>query len=275
MGDLERSWLDSRDKGPEALSSVIESTLAVRRAEAMQHFDDVAKGMKFHLPSPDQLKPFATRIARALCSLPPVADGESFRIALSEIFGAAVQIVAEKPNGQSRRPNHTLKNRFEKKGRIIYAFDDHIRRMLLHDCSLLPDVQVAEKSEIARFFPAECWQYGARSLEQGGRMIALGLKSQPGRFRIPACRHQLLFLLRYHSAVPEHSRVRIRIRHLDQDLYLQEIWQSESFLWVTVLPSANDVTELELIREVITPSGQCELNSGGLEVVFVGAFEIE
>jgi SAM-dependent methyltransferase len=275
MEDLERSWFDTRDKGPEALSSDIESTLAVRRAEAMRHFDEVAKGMKFHLPSPDQLKPFAKRIARALCSLPPVADQESFRIALSEIFGAAVQIVAEKPNDQSSRPTHTLENRFEKKGRIIYTFDDRIRRMLVHDRSLLPDIQVAGKSETERFFPPECWQYGVRSLEDGGRIIALGLRSQPGRVRIPACRHQLLLVLRYYTLVPEHSRVRIRIRHLEQDIYLQEIWQSESFLCVTVLQSSNDVAVLELIREVITQSGQCERNSGGLEVGFVGAFEIE
>src|SRR5262245_26707130 len=50
MGDLERSWLKRRDKGPEHLSSVIESSLAVRRDEAMHYFDEVAKGMKFHLP---------------------------------------------------------------------------------------------------------------------------------------------------------------------------------------------------------------------------------
>jgi SAM-dependent methyltransferase len=275
MGDLETCWLNSRDKGPGELSNIIESTLASRRAEAMQYFDNVAKAMEFHLPSPDQLHPFATRIARALCDLPPVASQEPFRIALSEIFGAAVQIVAEKPNHGSRRPTHTLKNGFEKRGGITYAFDEHIRRILLDDCSLLPDIQVAGETEITKFFPAECWRYGVRRFEDGHRMVDLGLRSQPGRFRIPACRHELLFVLRYHSMVPEHSRVRIRIRHRDQDLYLQEIWQSGTFLCVTLLQPANEVTVLEFIREIITPSGQCELKSGGVEVVFAGAFEIE
>lgn len=63
MGDLEKFWLDSRQKGPENLSNAIESTLVERRATAMQYFDDVAEGMQFHLPSPEQLGPFAKRIA--------------------------------------------------------------------------------------------------------------------------------------------------------------------------------------------------------------------
>ena len=59
----------------------------------MKHFDEAAEGMQFHLPSPDQLQPFAQRIAQALCSLPPVSEQEAFRTALSEIFGAAVQFI--------------------------------------------------------------------------------------------------------------------------------------------------------------------------------------
>jgi SAM-dependent methyltransferase len=275
MGDLEKFWLDSRQKGPENLSNAIESTLVERRATAMQYFDDVAEGMQFHLPSPEQLGPFAKRIAKSLCSLPPVSDQETFRTALSEIFGAAVQIVAEKPNGQLHRPNHILKGGFEKKGDIIYAFNDRIRRILLHDCSLLPDIQAADQNEIANFFPADCWQFSAHGAEQGKPIVTLILKSQPGRFNIPPCTQKLLFVLRYHCAVPEGRHVRIRIQHLDRQLYLQRIWQSESLLWVTLLPSTNSIIVLDLLREVIAPNGECELNAEGLAIAFAAAFPVE
>ena len=275
MGDMEKFWLDNRSKGPDLLSGIIESTLRDRRAEAMKHFDEVAEGMQLHLPSPDQLPPFAKRVAQALCSLPPDSDQEGFRTALSEIFGAPVQVIAEKPNRQLDRPNQTLKGCFEKKDDIIYAFDDHIRRILLHDRSLLPDIQVANKDEIANFFPAEHWQYTARNAEGGRPIATLGLNSQPGRFKIPGCGHKLLLVLRYYCVVPEQCNVCIRIEYLDRQLYLERIWQSESLLCVALLPATDDIIVLDLFREVTGPSGKRELTSGGLEIAFVGAFQVE
>ena len=56
----------------------------------MKHFDEVAKGMQFHLPSPDQLQPLAQRVAQALCLSHLFPRMESYRTALSEIFGATV-----------------------------------------------------------------------------------------------------------------------------------------------------------------------------------------
>ena len=275
MGELEKFWLDSRHKGPENLSNIIESTLAERRATAMQYFDDVAEGMQFHLPSPEQLRPFAQQIAQSLCNLPSVSDQERFRTALSEIFGAAVQIIVEKPNGQAHRRNPALQDGFEKKGGIVYAFNDRIRRILLHDCSLLPDIQAADENEIANFFPADCWKFSAQGAEQGRPIVTLMLKSQPGRFNIPPCQQKLLIVLRYHCAVPEGGHVRIRIQHRDRQLYLERIWQSESLLWVAILPSANDVTGLDLFREVTGPNGEYESNSQGLAIAFVGAFPVD
>jgi hypothetical protein len=275
MGKLEKFWLDSRHKGPENLSNIIESTLAERRARAMQYFDDVAEGMQFHLPSPEQLRPFAKQIAQSVCSLPPVSDQETFRTALSEIFGAAVQIIVEKPNGQAHRRSPALQDGFEKKGGIVYAFNDRIRRILLHDCSLLPDIQAADENEIANFFPADCWQFRAQGAEQGRPIVTLMLKSQPGRFNIPPCRQKLLIVLRYYCAVPEGGHVRIRIHYRDRQLYLERIWQSESFLWVAILPSANDVAGLHLFREVAGPNGEYESNSEGLAIAFAGAFPVD
>ena len=275
MGDLEKFWLDSRSKGPDLLSGIIESTLTELRAEAIKHFDEVAEGMQLHLPSPGQLQPFAKRVAQALCSLPPDSDQEGFRTALSEIFGAAVQIIAEKPNRQVDRPNQTLKGRFEKKDDVIYTFDDRIRRILLYDRSLLPDLQVASESEMANFFPADHWQHTMRDADGRAPITALGLKSQSGRFRFPGCGHKLLLVLRYYCVVPEHCAVRIRIQHLDRQIYLQRVWQSESLLCVAVLPSTNDTIELDLFREVMTPNKEWEGNSGGLEIAFAGAFQVE
>lgn len=275
MGDLEKFWLDNRSKGPDFLSDIIESTLRERRADAMKHFDKVAEGMQLYLPSPGQLQPFAKRVAQALCSLPPDSDQEGFRTALSEIFGAAVQIIAEKPNRQFDRPNQTLKGGFEKKDDVIYAFDDRIRRILLCDRSLLPDLQVATESEIATFFPTDHWQYTARNAEEGRPITTLGLNSQSARIKIPGCGHKLLLVLRYYCVVPEQCDVRIRIQHLDRQLYLERIWQSESLLCVALLPATNDIIVLDLFREVSAANGKPELTSGGLALAFIGAFQIE
>jgi SAM-dependent methyltransferase len=275
MGELEKSWLDNRHEGPEFLSNIIELTLLERRAEALKDFDEVAEGLLFHLPSAGQLRPFAKRIAQALCDLPSVSDREAFRTALSEIFGAAVQIVAQKPNVEVERSNYILKDGFEKQGDIIYTFDDRIRRVLLHDCSLLPDIQVANEKAISKFFPADCWQYNARTAEEAKPITTLTLKSQPGRFNLPACRHKLLLVLRYYCMVPEQTNVRVRIQHLDRELYQQRIWQSESLLWVTLLPCSDETMELDLFREVITRNGEWEPNCEGLEVAFIGAFQIK
>jgi hypothetical protein len=76
----------------------------------------------FHLPSPEQLRPFAQQIAQSLCSLPPVSDQETFLTALSEIPGAAVQIIVEKPNGRTPAQS-VLQDGLEKDG-IVYAFND-------------------------------------------------------------------------------------------------------------------------------------------------------
>ena len=275
MGDLERSWVDSRHRGPESLSKIIGEDLAQRCAEAMKHFDEVARGMQFHLPSPDQLQPLAQRVAEALCRLPPVSEVEAYRTALSEIFGAAVQLIAEKPNEQFQRPDISLRNGFAEKDGIIYAFDDRIRKILLHDCSLLPDIQVANGSDIANFFPTDGWQYCVRAAEEGISIITLALISQPGRLNIPGCQHQLLFVLRYSCMVPENSHVRLAIRHLDREIHVQHIWQSESLLWVELLPCANEAITLDVFREVIATNGKCELKAEGFEVAFVGAFQIE
>ena len=274
MGELENSWLDNRHKGFDYLSNIIESTLVERRAAAIRHFDQLAEGLQFQLPSPDQLQPFAKRVAQALCSLPPVSDQEAYRTALSEIFGAAAQIVAEKPHGPLPRANHTLKDGFEEKDGITYAFGDRVRRILLHDSSLLPDIQVANENEIANFFPAGSWQCNTRVTEEGRPITTLTLKSQPGRFKIPACGHKLLLVLRYYCMAPEHCKVRVKIQHLDRQLYLQQIWQSESRLCVALLPPTDDMVVLDLFREVIAESGEWELNSEGLEVAFVGAFQV-
>jgi SAM-dependent methyltransferase len=275
MGDLERSWLDNRSKGFEDLSRIIELDLAERHAEAMKHFDDVAEGMGFYLPSLDQLQPFAQRIAQALCNLPLASDQETFRTALSEIFGAAVKIVAEKPYRQFDRPDHILNDRFETKDDVIYTFDDRVRKILLHDSSLLPDIQVANEDEIANFFPTDHWKYSSRVAEGGRPIITLGLKSQPGRFQIPGCGHKLLLVLRYYCMVPKHGDVRVRIQHLDRQLYLQRIWQSESLLCVALLPPTNETIVLDLFREVFAPNGERELSSEGLAISFTGAFQIE
>lgn len=275
MGDLEKFWLDSRSKGPDLLSGIIESTLMDRRAEAMKHFDEVAEGMQLHLPSPGQLQPFAKRVAQALCSLSPDSDQEGFRTALSEIFGAAVQIIAEKPNRQLDRPSQTLKSGFAKKDDVVYAFDDRISRILLYDRSLLPDIQVASETEIANFFPADHWQYTAPSAEEGRPIATLGLISQPGQIKIPGSGHKQLLVLRYYSVVPEHCDVRIRIQHLDRPLYLERIWQSDSLLCVALLPSTRDIIVLDLFREVSASNGERELSSEGLAIAFVGAFQIE
>lgn len=275
MGDLEKSWLDNRHRGSDFLSNLIESNLKDGRAEAMKHFDEVAEGMQFHLPSPDQLQAFAQRVAESVCSLPPASDEVAYRTALSEIFGAAVQIIAEKPNGQFQRPDRALKDGFEEKDGIVYAFEDRIRRILLHDSSLLPDIQVASEREMANFFPADRWQYCGRVADEGRSIVTLALISQPGRLTIPGRQPRLLLVMRYSCMVPEHSRVRIAIRHLDREIYVQHIWQSESFLWVTRLPSCDGTVVLDLFREVITLNGKSELNPEGFEVAFIGAFEIE
>jgi SAM-dependent methyltransferase len=275
IGDLERGWIENRHQGLAVLVNTIESNLMERRAEAMKHFDKAADGMQLYLPSPHLLRPFAQRIAQALCNLPPVSDEETFRTALSEIFGAAVQIVAEKPNGASRQSNRTLKDGLEEKDGIIYALDERIRKILLHDCSLLPDVQSADEHQIANFFPADCWQYCVRVAEEGSPIITLSLISQPAQINIPGCRHRLLFVLRYSCSVPEHCHVRIQIRYLDRQLYVEQIWQAGSYLWVALLPTGNEPIVLDLLREVIAPNGECELNSEGFEVAFTGAFQIE
>jgi hypothetical protein len=199
----------------------------------------------------------------------------AYRTALSEIFGAAVQLVAEKPDDQFNRPDHTLKDGFDEKDGIIYTFDDRIRRILLHDCSLLPDIQVANGNDIANVFPADRWQYCVRKAEEGGSIITLALISQPGRLNIPRCQHQLLFVLRYFCTVPENSHVRIAIRHLDREIHSQHIWQSESLLWVELLPCANEAITLDVLREVVATNGKCELNSEGFEVAYIGAFQLE
>ena len=69
--------------------------------------------------------------------------------------------------------------------------------------------------------------------------------------------------------------MRIRIHYRDRQLYLERIWQSESFLWVAILPSANDAAGLDLFREVAGPNGEYESNSEGLAIAFVGAFPVE
>jgi hypothetical protein len=69
--------------------------------------------------------------------------------------------------------------------------------------------------------------------------------------------------------------VRIRIQHRDQQLYLERIWQSESLLWVAILPAANDVTGLDLFREVTVPTGEYETSPEGLAIAFAGAFPVD
>lgn len=275
LGELERSWIENRHLDSESLANIIERDLVERRVEALQHFDEMAKGMQFNLPELSQLQPLAQEVARALCKLPPESDGRQFRIGLSEIFGAAVQLVAEKPAGQVHRPEKDLREAFEEKDGIIYAFDSRIRRLLLHDSSVVPDIQIASEKEIAQFFPPDCWQYCARIADEGSRIVTLALVAQSGRIIIPGGQRPLLIVLRYSCVVPEHRHVRIRIRQLERELYLQKLWQFESLLWVAVLPSTSDPTVLDVVREVVAPNGESELNSEGFEVAFAGAFQIE
>jgi SAM-dependent methyltransferase len=275
MGELENLWLENRHKGREHLSNLIEFDLEERCATALRSFDDVAAGMGFQLPSHEQLRPFAQRIAQSLCRLPAVSDQEVFRIALSEIFGAAVQVTVEKPRGEARRRARVLRRDLETKDGIAYDFAPRIRRVLLHDCSLLPDIQLAPESKIANFFPAEHWHYTSKEDPHSKNIITLGLKSQGGRLLIPPCSQKVLIVLRYYCAVAEGCPVRIRIQHGHHLLYLQRVWQSESLLWVEMLPFAHEGIELCIAREVIGQSGECQTTAGGIAIAFAGAFPVD
>jgi len=292
MGELEKQWIDNRDKPASELAHMIETSLIEKRRIAIDSMSDVARGLGFTLPSVDEIKSFAERVASLVRGLPD-GSAQAFRKELAKLFGASVRVVAKKGLLRSETRGSIfdgLLNKLQKKekrndnlgqGRfrrqcpqhhgIYYAFPQDLSELLLSHRSVLPDIQNADARQISLAFPAPCWSFHTDT----NGLKCLALCSQSGGILIPAAGNQdLLLILRLYAAADKRGPYAVAVAYDKTELFTSDGWQCESFLFYDIFRVNDTHSQLviNVVRRWLDAQSQHDSVAGTLTVSFAAAF---
>ncbi len=252
MGSLENSWLQHAHLGAPALAEIIRKDLERALRSAAPALDRVSIGLGCGLPGTDDIEVLAKEVAERIAELPPRSDDVLYRASLSEIFGAAVRVIARKPGTGARPAGRDFKREYECRDGVYITFDDETREIVLADHSLLPDIRPSSSEDLMRFYHSSDWDL----LQSEGGDARLTLAHQPGRISLPSSGEPRLLIVNLSLSYLENVPCRLSIRQDGREIYSHLLWRPESFLCVAeVEPShAISVQELEVCCEEVSSS---------------------
>lgn len=277
MGDLEWSWVRQAGLGHLRLSKQIAADLLSRIDQAIPCFDDISKGLGYSLPTDFEVYELANGVATQIVNLPPESHVLDFRRALSEIFGAAIQLVVTKPQipGLIRNPAHFNRSVIHDDG-VFFAFPPSVSRFLMSQNSLLPNIQSSSPNELAPFFSSDMWARSSTG-PQDNPVINLSTQLPHAKISFPAdslLPGAYLIALRIYSAPLAGDHIQFQLKMADTILNETTIWKPDSFLVTAVFEVPYDVTcdSISIVSQTVKPNG--DLVSANLVLVLAHLFRV-
>ena len=278
IGFHEKNWLENKGLELFDLKEYLKTYLFTKVNEIKPYLTDYNKRMGFHLPSSDEIINLSEKVSVMLKSIPKEND-EKYRIKLAEIFGAEVRIIAQKSNAdfvngllsrkiqnskisklasklffiqqKASNPQHMFLKHAgcEQKDGIYYCLPERIRKLILHQESIIPDIQNTDLAPIQRIFPQDFWQ--ANKNENG--IISLTTQETISKIVLPTTSTQLFVSLRIYAKGIEGIAYQVALWYKNQQLCQHTVYQSESFLFISEIKIDlhNHTCELEITTHPI------------------------
>ena len=243
MSSFEKKILKvARDEA--VLARHIQQELSSRLDTARKCADDVDTALGKRLPTALEVEVFSHKAAKEIVSLPDKSS-EDYRIALANLFGGAIKIVARKTgahsdSGSSRSSIYLS----DKRKGVDIAFPPRLTQVLERTEDLVPDIQTASTSELEEYFTNDDWTFGENE-ELAYRFVVLkGLKGRV-TLRPHVAGGRIVILVRI-WADPSVTPFRVALYADDQEVSGADVYQVESFLLSSELSITETVPNLSL-----------------------------
>ncbi len=273
MGQLENEWVNNRKMEINNLNEKIICDLKTRLEDVSHSYNTVEKGLGFRLPDDDEIVRMGESIAIKLHQLDEHNEFD-YQKALSELFGAGLQIVARKKRskglkfflqgicsyilkGKNSKRCHSNKGLFNNNYPIIdhvrYAYPEKISNFLIQNKSIIPEFLSKNKTYLEKIFPDDDWKYD--NFENCDTLhhdrISLQMINKRAKIIIPLQDvGEILVMLRIYvnSGREWGGHYRILIKHKDEIRFVYNVFQSEACLYADII-KCHENKNLDLIIE--------------------------
>jgi len=226
------------------LAGHIQQELASRLEAARKCADAIDTALGKRLPSTLEIEVFARKAAKQIVALPD-KSGEDYRIALANLFGGAIKVVARKTAAHSGSDTGRSSVYFSdnRKG-VDIAFPPRLTRVLERTEDLVPDIQAASTSELEEYFNSDDWTFGENE-ELANRFVVL--KDFAGRviLRPHDAGGRIVILVRI-WADPSAGPFRVALHADDREVSGADVYQVESFLLSAELSTDGAAPDLSI-----------------------------
>ncbi len=259
MGPLEQQWLAQRGRGQTHLETMIKTQLEERLQAAAPLLDEKTRGMGFSLPQPAEVAAMAQWISAALTQLPVNTDLFEFRKQLSLLFGAPLQLVAQKKGGPDTRTTSAAmadkRQRFQKAwpqlDGVYNTFPPAIRE-ILGQSSLVADIQQSPVPLLQDYFPSSSWTTAHGDFELIAmekikhQLLSLINKSNEAQLQLPVlpAGGKGLLICRLFTQVETDHFYKITLSVAGKPLLERDTFSSENLL-LKVIVDQTDLTGAE------------------------------
>ncbi len=236
MSPTEHAWLAERHRPlPELVDWLAtETARAVKRAWA--HVGPVERGLGFSLPDPDEIGPWAHKIAGLLHQLPDPRLPEQFRPALAHLFGAAVRVTVVKSIAPLRPAANGVPPALDLDAEGIFNGFPRYIQTLLSQRSQMADLQCGRPDLVTGSFDPDAWRYERNA----NGVWTCAPKASPAPLRLPRGAGTRLFILRAFCGLADEHPYRIALVAEGRELAAREIHHTDSHLFLVTLPESID-----------------------------------
>lgn len=226
---------DQRDV--ESVAKRIGSELSDRLSKVCKLLTPTDTAMGYCLPTTADVAIMAQSLARRL-ELLPDPDSQKYTIAVADLFGGSITAVMRKSSTAiaASQPDLLRYDNSERNG-VIIAYPPTLTKILDLAHDLVPDIQVADPSEISQCFPHSEWL-----LDSNANLRYLVLRTLKGsiRLREPTDEHRRFVVLFRVYGAPTDTPFRIQLLANSAEIAGVDVYQADSFLLRGEIPSSHD-----------------------------------
>ncbi|MCD4813426.1 class I SAM-dependent methyltransferase [bacterium] len=315
MGKLEHRWLQNRFAGAAMLKKDIIENLQERIVEAKKYYTEAEAGMGFSLPAEDEVAAMADGVSQAIAGLQGNPNTLGFRMGLSEIFGAPLQLIARKRDGRQCDPNSprildkpmaekeitvrfpashfqdkaaAFNQRHNMEKDIYNGFSPLVRKVLTQK-SLIPELVHDQLSGLQEIFSEQAWcltegEYDLIAMENiSHHLISITNRQNKTQLQLPmshAAGDQFVLLLRIHCELEDKDYFNLKLQCGDRVLDGHAVYKTESILCQSVL-SRQEIEQAEQAIQ-LTLTGIRQVGNGRdrpllyrIAISYAGLFEMK
>ncbi len=283
MGKLENDWLNDQKSNLNALREKIINDLISRFQEVSHSYNTVERGLGFNIPSDSELYDMGEKIALKLHQIGNITDQFLYRMKLSELFGANLQIIARKrlQNYISENmDNNIISYKYPIVDGVELAYPKVIADFLIQNKSLIPDLIMNNQKILKKLFPENEWLFKKweNADEANIERLDICMKNNNGHTIIPAKagNYLIMFRLYVNSKREFGGHYRFVIKNEDEIIYSYSVYQSESLLFTDIIShTRNKDLILSFEVESIFEKDNTETEKYPFIISYAGAFCIQ